>query len=254
MKAFLISFLAVLLATGGMALIVEQRTQTRLRADVARLKRQSSLVNRLEQEHRSLAGTALPAEELESLRHDQKELERLRGIRESLRSMTKMREDIRATAGPPKPLGPGMTALTDFGEAGTSSPAAAEQTFFSALAQIDPDAMAKQLVLTADARTKAEKLLASLDEDTRAKMGTPEKLMAYYLVGLLGRVSGVQMLGQQATGPDQATWTARLQMVSGRTNDYSFTVRRVGDSWREEIPAGMVDHWWMYLLHSVAKN
>ena len=254
MKRLAIGAVITLLSGGAVALVLQHQAQARLRDEIASLRRQASQIGRLQREHQRLTGLLVPQEELDNLRDDQQELARLRPQLVSLKVHVQAEVLAQSVRGPPKPLAPGMVPLENLVDAGAGIPAAAAQTFFWAVAQVDPDTMAKQLVLGDAARAKAEALLAALDPTTREKMGTPEELMAVYLLGLLGRVSGVQVLGQKEFGADRAVWNAKLQMASGRLNDFGFALRRTADGWREEIPAGMVDHWSNYLLPDIAKK
>lgn len=253
MNKLALGIVGSLLVAGIGALVLQHEAQSRLRDEIARLSRQSSQLDRLRREHQRLAGLAMPPEELNRLRDDQQSLARLRQQLTILKLRVQTEDLARSAHEPPKPLAPGMVPIDNLVDAGSGTPATAAQTFFWAVGQVDPDAMAKQLVLGAAARAKAEALLAALDPATRAKMGTPEKLMAYYFVGLLGRVAGIQMAGQEALGADQAGWKVNLQMASGRMKDYSLSVRWLTDGWHEEVPAGLVDHWSMVLLRTVPK-
>lgn len=257
MKRTLSGFLAAVLAGGVIALLFQHQTRALLQDEISSLRRQNREIERLQRENRRLLGSLAPADEFNRLRNDQKELPRLW---EELITLTNR---IRAQSGPrsvpdasqpPKPLAPGMIRLEDLPNAGSGSPTAAAQTFFWTVAQADPDAMAKQLVLGDAARTKAEALLSSLDPTTREKMSTPEKLMAFYMVGLLGRVAGIQLLGQEDQGTDRASWNVRLQMASGRFKNFGLPVWRSADGCHEEVPAGMVDQWSTYLLRSAPKT
>lgn len=254
MQKLAIGIVSTLLTAGAIAFVLERQTQAHLRDEITRLRRQSAQIGRLQREHQRLAGLLVPQEELDTLRNNQQELARLRLQLASLKVRVQAETLAQTVNGPSKPLVPGMVAIENLINAGAGTPAAAAQTFFWAVAQVDPDAMAKQLVLGDAARTRAEALLAALDPTTHEKMGTPEKLMAVYLVGLLGRVSGIQILGQEEQGADRAAWNVKLQMASGRLNDFSFALRRSADGWREEVSAGMVDHWSMYLLRAVPKT
>jgi type II secretory pathway pseudopilin PulG len=255
MNKLAVGILATLLAAGSGALVLQHQAQARLRDEISRLHRQGRTIDRLRRENQHLAGLVVPPAELENLRNDQRELARQRAELVILENRLQTQAHTRTvtdTANAPisKQLAPGMMPLENLANAGTGTPLAAVQTFFWAVGQVDPDAMAKQLVFSEASRTKAEKLLAALDDDTRAKINTPEKLMALYLVGLLGRVSGMQVSNQEDQGADRAVWNMKLQMASGRLKDFSFPVQRVADGWREEIPAGMVDHWSYYLLRT----
>lgn len=253
MKKLALGFVGALIAAGIITLVLQHQVQARLRDEIAHLRSRNSQIGRLEREHQRLASLLVPQEELDKLRRDQQELPRLHLQLVNLKTRLQVEALAQSVRGAPKTLVPGMVPIENLVDAGAGTPTAAAQTFFWAVGQVDPDAMAKQLVLGDTARAKAEALLAALDPTTREKMGTPERLMAYYFVGLLGRVAGIQMLNQEDQGADRAVWNVKLQMASGRVKDFDFSVQRSADGWREEVPVGMVDHWSMYLLRAVSK-
>jgi hypothetical protein len=250
MKKLALGIVGALLVAGSGLLVFQHQSQARLRDEIASLRRHTSQIVRLQREHQRLAGLLVPQEELDNLRNGRQELARLRLQLVNLRTRVQIEALAQSVHSVPRPLAPGMVPIENLVDAGAGTPTAAAQTFFWAIAQADPDAMVNQLVFSEASRAKAEKLLAALDDDTRAKINTPEKLMALYLVGLLGRVSGMQVSDQEDQGTDRAVWNVKLQMASGRLKDYSFPVQRSADGWREEIPAGMVDHWSYYLLRT----
>ena len=140
-----------------------------------------------------------------------------------------------------------MISVESLLNAGAATPAAAAQTFFWAVTQVDPDAMAKQLVFGDDSRPKADALFASLDATTRERIGTPEKLLSMFFTALYGRVTGLQMVDLDRLAPDAQGWNVKVQTASGKLSEVGFPLRRLGDGWREEVPVGMVDYCSYYL-------
>ena len=238
----------MLLAVGIVTLLFQRQAQARLRDDIARLRRQNSAMDRLRRENQRLAVSLVPSEELERLRHDQSDLQRMRAAIATLKAHVRLQTLARAVNDPAKPLAPGMTPVESLTNAGMGTPDAAARSFFWAVAQIDPDAMAKQLTFSGDARAKVAALFASLDEATRKEIGTPERLMATFFVEMYGRTTGLQVLGcDQSQSPDWVVWRAKVQTASGRLHDVDFPVQRSADGWHEVILAPWIDNWSQYL-------
>jgi hypothetical protein len=237
-----------LLAAGLITLAVQRQSQSRLRGEIAGLRRESGEINRLRRDNQLLTGTQVPPDELKSLRAEEKELARLRGQAVALKDFLQLASRLE-TPPPPaaKPLAPGMISVESLINAGAATPAAAAQSFLWAVAQVDPDAMAKQLVFGDAARTKAEALFASLDAATRERIGTPEKLLSMFFTALYGRVTGLQMADLDRLAPDAPGWNVKVQTASGKLSEVGFPLRRAGDGWREEVPVGMVDYCSYYL-------
>jgi hypothetical protein len=253
MNRIAVGTIAALLIAGLSVLAWQRQVQERLRNEISALRQWNSGIERLSRKNQRLAASLAPPAELDGLRNDQRQLERLKVERAALAKRFELQAALRFAPGPgqpPKPLAPGMMPLGNLANAGTGTPGAAAQTFFWAVAQADLDAMASQLVFSEASRAKAEKLWAALDDETRRKMVNPEKMMAYYFVGLLGRVAGVQVLSQEFQGADRAAWNVKLQTVSGRLNDFDLPVQRSAEGWREEVPERMVDLWSHFLLRT----
>ena len=248
MKKLSIGVVVTLLAVGIITLVHQRQTHARLRDDIARLRRQNSAIDRLRRENQRLAGSLVPPEELKRLRSDQDDLQQMRAAIATLKTRVRVQTLGRTVNDPAKPLAPGMTPIESLTNAGMGTPDAAARSFFWAVAQIDPDAMAKQLVFYGDARAKVDALFASLDEPTREKIGSPERMMATFFVEMYGRTTGLQLLGyDQSQSPDWVVWRAKVQTTSGRLHDVDFPVQRSADGWHEVILAPWVDDWSHYL-------
>ena len=237
-----------LLAAGLVTLAVQRQSQSRLRTEITALRREGGEVSRLRRENQRLSGTLVPPDELKSLRAEETELARLRGQAAALKDYFQLASADQAPPSPAaKPLTPGMISVESLLNAGAATPAAAAQTFFWAVTQVDPDAMAKQLVFGDDSRPKADALFASLDATTRERIGTPEKLLSMFFTALYGRVTGLQMVDLDRLAPDAQGWNVKVQTASGKLSEVGFPLRRLGDGWREEVPVGMVDYCSYYL-------
>lgn len=248
MKRLFIGIVATFLVVGIITLVFQRQTEARLRDEIGRLRRENSALDRLGRENRRLAESQVPHEELERLRNDQGDLQQMRAAYATLKTRMRVQTLGRAVHEPPKPLASGMTPVESLANAGTATPDAAARSFFWAVAQIDPDAMAKQLVFSADSRAKADTLFASLDEATRKVLGTPERMMATFFVEMYGRTTGLQVLGCDLNpSSDTAWWKAKIQTATGRLHDVDFPVQRSIDGWHVVILPYWIDGWSQYL-------
>lgn len=241
------------LAASALAVVLQRQRVATRRAQVDDLRWQRRELDGWRKENERLAATAVPADQLAALRLDQQLLPGWRTGRAVLLQEAQRSARAADPGGSHRDLLPGMTPLDQLTNAGNTTPTAAARTFFWSVAQVDPESLAGQLTLGEAARAKAESLLASLDAATREKFSTPERMMAFFLVGLLGRVEGMQLTGVETQGGGTA-WSAKLQILGGQTKDFDLPVVWSGNGWREEIPPEMVDHWSIYLRRGVPKS
>ena len=253
MRKLALAILIALLAAGAVVLRQQSRTQARWREDIARERREHAALDRLRHENERLTAARLAPDELAARRKSQDEvkgdLERLRSGVTGLKQRLQWLQQFNAALGPPKPLAAGMTPVEKLIHAGAATPTDAAQSFFWAVAQADPDAMARQIEFTDDARLKAQALFAQLSDAARAQFGSPEKVMAIYLTSMYGRATGYQLATSDygSHSADYGGWKVTLQTASGSLHDVSFVVHRTSEGWREVIVAGWVDEAARYL-------
>ncbi|HTT55663.1 MAG TPA: hypothetical protein VMF63_01020 [Opitutaceae bacterium] len=248
-----LALLLALLAAGVFVLRQQSRTQARWREDIAREQREHTALDRLRRDHESLAAALAPPDDLAARRDEQRQLEHeLGGLRANLTAQQQRLAQLtrmNSALGPAKPLAPGMTPVDQLTNAGAATPTDAAQSFFWAVAQADPDAMARQIEFTDDARSKAQALFAQLSEAARAQFGSPERIMAIYLTSMYGRATGYQLMTAESGShaADEGGWKATLQTASGSLHEVSFAVHRTTDGWHEVIGSGWVDEAARYL-------
>lgn len=248
MRRVAIGILATVLAAGAIAFLAGSQARARLRAEIALLRRENSTSARLQRDNQRLRAALVTPEELQRMRDHQANLGNMRSALAAAQMQLRVQAQARTVNDPPQPLAPGMTPLTGLTETGQATPQAAAQSFFRAVAQIDPDALAKQLEFDDDARKKANDLFNSYDEATRQRIGSPERMMAIFFAEYYGRVAGMQTPDYlQSPAPDWGYWRAKLQTSSGRLNEAYFPVHRSPDGWREVILPFWIDGWSQYL-------
>ena len=230
-----------LLAGIGLGVFFWQRqTQAHLRDELNALHASSSAVARLQPR---LTANQPHADELAQLRRDQRELAELRRELADLKHQRSAASVTSETsASDRKPLPPGMTPVENLANVGSATPAAASQTCFWLIAQADVSALSKMLTIrNPETRAKADALLAAMDEKKREELGSPEALIALYLVAMNGRLSGVQMVEQSTGNPDVTFCYATVQTQSGQLSKQGFTAIRTDAGWRMMVHEGLVD-------------
>lgn len=249
MRKLVAAISVVLLVTGGLTIRHQAAERAQIREEIARLRREHAVVERLHGENVSLAAVPPHPIDAEELRRDRDELERLQPALAQLKQQLDWQLQTNAALGPPKPLAPGMTPIGQLTNAGAASPAAAAQSFFWTVAQADPDAMARQIEFTDDARARAQAFYAQLSDAARAQFGSPEKVMAIYLTSQYGRATGFEFVGASYSpqAADYGGWKVTLQTASGSLHDIALPVHRTADGWHEVIGASWVDEAARYL-------
>jgi len=238
-----------LLVTGVLILRHQASEHARLLETIAQLRREHAAVDRLHRENAALTPAPVAPSAAAESGQEEAELEHLRPALDKLRQQLDWQLQMNAALGPPKALAPGMTPIDKLINAGAANPTDAAQSFFWAVAQADPDAMARQIEFTDDARLKAQALFAQLSDAARAQFSSPEKIMAIYLTSKYGRATGYQLtatdVGSQS--PDNGGWKVTLQTASGSQHDVAFAVHRTTGGWHEVITTGSVDEAARYL-------
>lgn len=123
------------------------------------------------------------------------------------------------------------TKLEHFQNVGRTTPSAAFQTLVWAALKGDEAAIAAGLSLDDRALTRAEVMLASLPDNTRAQ-SSPEKLAALWFEGTVVDVPAAQIIRQEPQDP-----THTLLLVRGGLGDaQSLTMRLGSDGWQLVVP------------------
>jgi len=248
MRRITIGFLAAILAGGAIALVLEREAQARLRTEIAVLRRANSASNQLQQDNQLLTAAQVTPEELQRLCDNQANLENMRSTLAAAQRQLRVQAQAQTVNDPPKPLAAGMTSVANLPDAGQATPEAAAQSFFRAVAQIDPDALADQLEFDDDGRKKANALFNSYDEATRRRIGSPERMMAIFFAEYYGRVTGMQTPDYlQSPTPGWGYLRMKLQTSSGRLHDAYFLVHQSASGWHEVVQGYWIDNWSQYL-------
>lgn len=257
-----IGIVSAAIAAGVAAPVVLQyQTNARLRSEIDGLRRQSAELTRLREENRRLAALKVDAGELARLRNEHAELMRLRGraaanrLREQelVAAQAEVRRlqslaDTQASA-PAKNVAnsdsragllEGLIPVTSWNNVGTAAPGSAFETLHWAKANRDTIALANAIALDAEAKVKADALLASLPESIRADYQSSEQMMAALEMATT-QEAGIRVLSQTEQGPDDITLQGQWQYVDGRVRSGDLQYHRYADGWRQVIPGGLVD-------------
>ena len=93
-----------------------------------------------------------------------------------------------------------------------------------------------------------EALAAELPENERETYNTPERLMAFVLAGSPHPVGGMQVLGEEDEGPDNAVLQTRWQHEDDAVvHETNAQFQRSADGWRLVVPMVLVDRAAAYL-------
>ena len=132
----------------------------------------------------------------------------------------------------------GLVRIEHFQEQGRGSPSAAFQSLVVAAFKGDEPALLRTVGLSADARAKAEELIAGLPEEGRAKW-TPEKLALLFCTGFFGEVTAAQIVSEKGDG-DRATLSIRVSNGT-RENTIPMELERGPDGWRAVLSSRHID-------------
>jgi hypothetical protein len=157
------------------------------------------------------------------------------------------------------------TRERDLKAKGFATPRDAYESLLYAATGGDVAGTASVLHLTAEARKRAEKVLAGLPPEKRAEYATPERLVASLLMGssaLIGAQSGeasYQILNDEpgvgiassvvglprspnlATDPSYRTLRAKTRSPAGEESESVMVFRRTTEGWQWLMPPSMVD-------------
>ena len=135
--------------------------------------------------------------------------------------------------GTPAPLAPGLVAAQELRNRGNATALAAFETIQWAKAQRDFATLERLVVVTPQARTRAEARLASLSADGRARMPditTPERLvLADWITG--SNDVGLQVHTETVLAPDRVYFSGIRQDGRGVGN-FDYVIRHTESGWK----------------------
>jgi len=235
-------------AIGGMVVWHHHETTSELRAEIATLRADVQALRARPAEAKPSA--ALPNPELDAARAEIAQLQdQVAGLTKATQTLTRMAQSAPATPaaaapaskydGVPTRLKP-IAALTN---AGRQNPNAALETLLWAAAGGEVEAVADGIEFSPTGRERADQMFAQLSDDTRAKYGTPEKLLALMIAQNAATLTGMQVLGQREMDqPDQVGMRIRFGNDQGQTKEDSFLLHRGTDgTWRLMVSENTVD-------------
>jgi RNA polymerase sigma factor (sigma-70 family) len=250
-----IALAAVVAASVTTPLVLQYQTNSRLRAENARLLAQGTAPPPTQE-------VAADAAELERLRAGEQELLRLRG------EVTRLRQQLGNQSKPNNAMGKGgnpgddrraeelenarrllakapdipMVRSNEFRNAGYVTALDSFHTLNWATANKDTNAMLKAVGLEPEARARANELFAQMPEAIHQKYGTVDALLVDWAMNLSEPAEGYRVLSQRADGPDSASLTVQFQYPNSRVRENEVSFYRDQDGvWRRAIPAGIVE-------------
>lgn len=117
---------------------------------------------------------------------------------------------------------------------GQASPTEAYETLMWACDRGDLETLVNGFDLTAAQHTQAETVFHKLTEETRAKYGSPEKMMA--LLFASGTPESFEPVATKSTSADETTVRVRVFNDRGEKNEIELSFHRSPTGWRASIP------------------
>ncbi|HVW20985.1 MAG TPA: hypothetical protein VHC86_07185, partial [Opitutaceae bacterium] len=118
----------------------------------------------------------------------------------------------------------------------------------------DIELEAGTLALSPEARALLQKVLDGLPADWRATYDTPEKLLAFALAGSPHPVGGMQVLGEEAQGPDDITLHTQWQHEDDDVVHDSYArFHQENGQWKWVVPLSIVQRAGAYLTRQTAQ-
>lgn len=234
-----IGVVAAVFAAGATALVWQQRSNARLRTELA--------------EARSEPLAASAADTKEVSRKELADTQAANGAPAVAPGAENVTAAVAAREQPSAPedgrkLGAGLVEVKSLGDLGQASPRAAWSTQLWAARVGDVDKETGLLELEASDRERLAALIAKLPAEARAKFATPEALMATMLAGSRHPVGGMQVLGETLTDADHAVLQTEWQHEDdGIVHHSEVTMHRTGDGWKMVVPVTLVDRAIAYL-------
>lgn len=143
-------------------------------------------------------------------------------------------------ASPASPMA--MTRVEDLTNLGRATPADTVVTMIWAAFKGQDDELAAALVLTAEAREKAEAWRTELPPETRAKYATPEKLVGlFFAESILSSDAALQVLETSDAGPGKALVRTRIARLNGNVSELKIPMLQTERGWGFEIPDKAID-------------
>jgi RNA polymerase sigma factor (sigma-70 family) len=238
MNKAILGITAALAVAGLAGFVIQRQANADLRSENNELLRQSATNAALQADNARLIQNARElADELSVARSEHSELAR---TREEIATLKRQAATARpgGSAGKSQ-LAAGMIPTGACANVGMGTPAASYETMMWAHRQVDVDALARLITFGDADKAQAAAQFAGLSEETRAKLGSPEKMIA--LMFAAGpEHAGFQVVSQ--TSKDEKTILANIavQKSDGSISKAQIVFARGAEGWQLVVPAGEV--------------
>jgi RNA polymerase sigma factor (sigma-70 family) len=140
------------------------------------------------------------------------------------------------------PLLPGMKHIGQANNAGQATLSAAAETLFWAMRNRQVDTLGRMIILNPETQSAATNLFASLPEDLRQRIQTPENMMTLWLSeSFPENIAGYQLLeAAPAADSDRADVPTLIQFEDGKTAVSGFNLQKNGGDWMLVLNPGYV--------------
>jgi hypothetical protein len=210
----------------GSWLALEFRTYARLNAKVSPLREKAVQLGQANAQNRHLQAEV---GRLNALWREQADIVHLLALKRA-----------EATGQP----APGFKPVSEWRNAGITTPSEAYETYVWAVDHADMGVLAGVLGLTPEEKAKVTAIFSSLPEDTQATYVSPEMMFALlYANRNPVWFSAMDVAGEEAQFGGSATrLTVDLQYAGGQIREHEFYVARSADGWKKYISNEEVDY------------
>jgi hypothetical protein len=240
--------IAALIAAGVVTVLIQRQSRASIQTEIASLEAHAADVARARQQQRDLIARQPTASELESLRNQHTELLRLRAELASLppaATETAAPYPVTVTGSifNPKRVGTADLKLKDqWRNVGNATPADSFETFCWADRVGDIDVLVAMMLMSPEARLKAQEIFNGMSPDSRVKFGTPERLVAMLSIGAGTPFEGIKVLGAHERAPGEVVLNTLWQYGDGRLRENTNVILRQTDSgWQRPVSAQQIE-------------
>ncbi|HVS51808.1 MAG TPA: sigma-70 family RNA polymerase sigma factor [Opitutaceae bacterium] len=228
-----------------MITLQQRRTNEALRGELLASRQQVAALTQLRAENQKLAAERTSIED--GARAEHEELLQLRAAREAFRQRQAAAaarggaSASGATVAPGGGAAPGMTSIELMQDVGSATPSATAQSIAWGLQHAEFKRVAELLAFAPADREKLAAFIASLPDDTRAKYGTPEQIVALAMAGSPRPIAAVQLLKRDQPDPNTEVQTVQWQYQDGAVQQNELKFSRDGDGWKQVVSSATVD-------------
>jgi hypothetical protein len=219
--------LLALAVVAGAALWLQRQSAAQLRDELGLLRDENRKLAGLRAENARLVAAQPSAAQLDAMRADHAAVRQLRGEIEKLKADTdRQAHEIERASAPPVPA-------SEWKNAGRATPAATIETMMWAAVRNDVATFASTVGFDPKLRPAVDRFFETLPETTRTRYGTPEQLIAEFMMPELAAMAAGMHIGQETQAANGDTQLiVGLQNRAGVIRESPSTLRHADDGWQ----------------------